>query len=188
VSALLFKSVLWTVWLLLLVASRLRWRVRAQITRDVVVEISSDDGVAQRFRFHGRSRTLSRAAAGDERVDVALRFATARDGLRALLSPHAVRHIVEGVNYGGTRMEGNTALVLWFYGLTRTVAPIGRTRRPRRKPPIGARAPETSAPWAARIVREPAVRELDRDWDAGWNARAKLLQVRAADGGRLPPG
>ena len=50
------------------------------------------------------------------------------------------------------------------------------------------RSPERDAPWAKRIIREPAVSELSRDWPEAWAARAKLLQLRAPAGERLPPG
>jgi hypothetical protein len=117
-----------------------------------------------------------------------LLFPTARVGLRALLSPRAIGRIVEDMNAGGTRIDGNPALLLWFHGLTRIVAPIGSTRRPRRPARVPIRAPERDAPWARRIIREPAVRELSRDWPEAWAARQKLLQLRAPTGERLPPG
>lgn len=184
----LLDGLLVVVGLMLTVASRFRRRLRGQITRDMLIEVSSDDGVARRFRLHGRSRTIRVEASGSETPEVALRFARARDGLRTLVSRHTVRHIVDGMNYGGTRIDGNPVLILWFHGLTRTVLPIGSTRRPRHTPPIEVRGPEHDAAWAQRITREPALKELDRDWDPAWQARAKLLQIRATDGGRIPPG
>ena len=39
-----------------------------------------------------------------------------------------------------------------------------------------------------RIIREPPVAELSREWPQAWAAREKLLQLRAAAGERLPPG
>ena len=77
------------------------------------------------------------------------------------------------------------ALLLWFHGLTRIVAPIGSTRRPA---PVPIRTPEHDAPYASRIIREPPVSELSRDWPQAWAAREKLLQIRATAGERLPPG
>ena len=50
------------------------------------------------------------------------------------------------------------------------------------------RTPERDAAWAQRIIREPPVSELSRDWPQAWAAREKLLQIRAAGGERLPPG
>ena len=173
---------------LMALASRRVPRFRRQVTRDVLLEIRSDDGARQQYRLHAATRRLTLPGRPGEHADCTLMFPTAREGLRALLSPRAIGRIVEGMNSGGTRIEGNPALLLWFHGLTRIVAPIGSTRRPRRPAPVPIRAPERDAPWATRIIREPPVSELSRDWPQAWAAREKLLQIRAAAGERLPPG
>src|SRR5439155_22948672 len=100
-------------------------------TRDLLIEIRSDDGARQQYRFKAATRRLTLPRRSMERAECTLIFPTAREGLRALLSPRAIGRIVEGMSTGGTRIEGNPALLLWFYGLTRIVAPIGRSRRPR---------------------------------------------------------
>lgn len=185
-----FDALLVTVGLLLVVASRFLPGLRAQITRDVLFEFSSDDGVIRRFGLHARTRTVSLEPVSEARPDTSVRFGRAGDGIRALVSTRTVAHIVAGMNYGDTRLEGNPVLLLWFHGLTRTVLPIGSSRRPHKRhlPPIKVREPERDAPWAARIVREPVLDELDPTWTEAWRARAKLLQVRAAAGEPLPPG
>lgn len=170
------------------VASGRSDRFRRQVTRDLILAVRSDDGAGRTFTFHATTRRMTstrRAAPGQE---VTLHFATARDGLRTLLSRRAVGRLVHGMNFGGTRIDGNPALILWFHGLTRIVAPLGRSRVPRHRVPIGVRDPETHAPYAARIVREPPVTELDPAWTAAWAARRKLLQLRGTDGAPLPPG
>jgi hypothetical protein len=73
--------------------------------------------------------------------------------VRALLSPRAIGRIVEGMNTGEVRIDGNPVLLLWFHGLTRIVAPIGRSRRPRRPAPVPIRTPERDAPYARRPPR-----------------------------------
>ena len=161
-------------------------RLRRQITRDLVIEIRSDDGARQQYRLHASTRRLTLARAAE--ADCALHFSTARAGLRALVSRRTIGRIVEGVNAGDARIDGNPVLLLWFHGLTRVVAPIGSTRRPRRPAPVPVRGPERDAPWAQKIVREPPAAELSRDWPQAWAAREKLLQVRAPAGERLPPG
>jgi hypothetical protein len=173
---------------LMALASRRSDRFRRQVTRDLRLEIRSADGARRQYRLHAATRrlTLPRRAAG--RADCTLLFPTARMGLRALLSRRTIGRIVEDMNTGGTRIDGNPALLLWFHGLTRIVAPIGSTRRPRRPAPVPIRTPERDAPYASRIIREPAVRELSCDWPEAWAAREKLLQIRAAAGERLPPG
>jgi hypothetical protein len=155
-------------------------RFRRQGSRDLLLEIRSADGARQQYRLHAATRRLTLPRRAVERADCSLIFPTAREGLRALISPRAIGRIVEGMNTGGTRIEGNPVLLLWFHGLTRIVAPIGRTRRPRRPGPVPVRAREGDAPWARRIIREPPVSELSRDWPQAWAAREKLLQVRAA--------
>src|SRR5437667_3932325 len=121
------------------------------------LEIRSADGARQQYRLHAATRRLT-LTRSDQPADCRLTFPSAREGLRALLSPRAIGRIVEGMNTGGTRVEGNPALLLWFHGLTRIVARIGSTRRPRRPAPVPIRTPERDAPWAPRIIREPPVR------------------------------
>lgn len=169
-------------------ASRQVKRFRRQITRDLIVELRSDDGARIRYQMDAKTRRLSFVFKASERPDCVLIFPSARAGLRTLVSRHTVGRIVEGMTTGNTRIEGNPALILWFYGLTRIVAPIGSTRRPRRPAPVPIRSPERDAPYARRIICESPVAELSRDWPQAWAARAELLQIRAAEGERLPPG
>jgi hypothetical protein len=182
------QTLLTVLGLLMRQASRRVDRFRRQVTRDLLIEIRSADGARQQYRFHAATRRMSLPRRPVERAECTLSFPTAREGLRALLSPRAIGRIVEGMNTGGTRIDGNPVLLLWFHGLTRIVAPIGRSRRPRRPAPVPIRAPERDAPWAKRIIREPPVAELSREWPQAWAAREKLLQIRAAAGERLPPG
>jgi hypothetical protein len=171
------------------VASRRVVRFRRQVSRDLVVEIRTADGVRQQYRFVAATRRMHAPLRRRLEPEVTLRFGSARDGLRTLLSPRAVGRLVEGMNRGATRIDGNPVLILWFWGMTRIVAPIGVTRRPRRPGPFPVRDGDgTTEPYAARIVREPPVRELARDWPAAWAAREKLLHARGAEGARLPPG
>jgi len=184
------QALLTVLGVLMVLASRRVDRFRRQVTRDLLLEIRSSDGARQQFRLNAATRRLTLPRRPVERADCSLIFPTARVGLRTLLSRRAIGRIVEDMNTGGTRIEGNPALMLWFHGLTRIVAPIGSTRRPRRPAPapVPVRTPERAAPYARRIIREPPVRELSRDWPEAWAAREKLLQLRAATGERLPPG
>ena len=163
-------------------------RFRRQVTRDLVFEICSDDGARRQYRLHAASRRLTLPRRRIAQVDCTSTFPTAGLGLRTLLSRRTIGRIVEDMNTGGTRIDGNPVLMLWFHGLTRVVAPIGSSRRPRHEVPIPAREPERDAPWAARIIREPPVDELSRDWPEAWAAREKLWQLRAPAGERLPRG
>jgi hypothetical protein len=147
---------------LMALASRRVDRFRRQVTRDVLLEIRSEDGARQQYRLHAATRRLTLPRHPAHGAECTLIFPTARVGLRTLISRRTVGRLVEDMNFGATRIDGNPALMLWFHGLTRIVAPIGSTRRPRRPAPVPVRAPERDAPWARRIIREPAVRELSR--------------------------
>jgi hypothetical protein len=173
---------------LMALAIRRSDRFRRQVTRDLLLEIRSADGARQQYRLHAATRRMTLPRRPVEHAECTLVFSTARIGLRALLSRRAIGRIVEDMNTGGTRIDGNPALLLWFHGLTRIVAPIGSTRRPRRPAPVPVRTPERDASWAKRIIREPPVSELSRDWPEAWAARQKLLQLRAPAGERLPTG
>lgn len=187
-ESLALQGLLTAVGLAMSVASRRHRRFRRQVTRDLVVEVRGGDRVRQQYHFVAATRRMHAPLQPRGRPEVTLRFGSARDGLRALLSTRTVGRIVEGMNTGDTRIDGNAALILWFHGMTRVVAPIGSTRRPRRPGPFPVRTPERDAPYAARIVTEPPTRELSRDWPQAWRARAKLLHVRAPEGARLPKG
>jgi hypothetical protein len=182
------QALLTVLGVLMVLASQRSDRFRRQITRDLLIEIRSADGARQQYRLHAATRRMTLPRRPVEQAECTLVFPTARIGLRALLSRRAIGRIVEDMNTGGTRIDGNPALLLWFHGLTRIVAPIGRSRRPRWPAPVPIRTPERDAPYARRIIREPPVSELSRDWPEAWAARAKLLQLRAAAGERLPPG
>jgi hypothetical protein len=188
VESVALQGLLTAVALAMAVASRGCGRFRRQVTRDLVVEVASGDRVRQQYHFVAATRRMHAPLHPRGRHEVRLRFGSARDGLRTLLSTRTAGRIVEGMNTGDTRIEGNPALVLWFHGMTRVVVPIGSTRRPRRPAPVPVRGPEPEAPHAARILTEPAARELSRDWPQAWRARARLLHVRAPEGARLPRG
>jgi len=167
-------------------ASRRVDRFRRQVTRDLLLEIRSDDGARQQYRLHAATRRLTLPRHPVQRAECTLTFPTARMGLRILLSRRTIGRIVEDMNFGGTSIDGNPVLMLWFHGLTRIVAPIGST--PRHAASVPVRAPARDAAYASRIIREPPVGELSRDWPEAWVARAKLRQLRAPAGERLPPG
>jgi hypothetical protein len=182
------QALLTVLGVLMVLASRRMDRFRRQVTRNLLIEIRSADGARQQYRLHAATRRMTLPRRPVEHAECTLIFPTARVGLRALLSRRTIGRIVEDMNTGDTRIDGNPALLLWFHGLTRIVAPIGSTRRPRRPAPAPVRTPEHDAPYGKRIIREPAERELSRDWPQAWAARAKLLQLRAPAGERLPPG
>jgi hypothetical protein len=183
------RALLRVLGVLMVLASRRVARFRRQVTRDLLVEIGSDDGVRQQFQLRGASRTMTLPRGPVGNAECTLIFPSAREGLRALLSSRAIGRIIEGVHVGGTRIEGNPVLLLWFHGLTRIVAPIGSTRRPRRRERVHVpvRSPEYDLPYSRRIVREPVVDRLTGEWPQAWVARSKLLQIRCVTGEEIRP-
>jgi hypothetical protein len=93
-----------------------------------------------------------------ERAECRLTFQTARLGLRTLLSCRATGRLVEDMNHGGTRIDGNRVLMLGFHALTRIVTSIGSTRRLRHAASVSVRAPESrrgrvqAADWTSRSL------------------------------------
>jgi hypothetical protein len=164
---------------LLAVASRASDRFRRAITRDLVFEISTEDGVAHHFVFRGRrvSSHSGKAPAADCR----LRFASASRGLRTLVSRHTVSQLLNGVVDGTIVIEGNAFHLLWFYEMTQRVVPLAeRVSFP--TPPGAYVAPSTTAAWAKRITREPVATALDPAWEGAVRQRAKLKMMRVAAG------
>jgi len=164
---------------LLAIASRTRTSFRRAITRDLVVEIATDDGVAHHFVF--RDRYVSSRPGYAAAADCALRFATAAHAIRALTSRRSISHLVAGMLDGTVSIRGNPFVLMWFSDLTQRVVPIAaRTRWA--TPPGAYVAPSTTAAGAARITREPAAGELDPSWDGAIRNRAKLTMMRVAAG------
>ena len=75
---------------LMTIASRRVRRFRRQVTRDLLLEIRSGDGARQQYRLHAATRRLTLPRRPAEHAECALVFPTAREGLRALLSPRAI--------------------------------------------------------------------------------------------------
>jgi hypothetical protein len=164
---------------LLSIASRALGSMRAAITRDIVVGIETNDGVAHRFIF--RDRTMTSASGSTPAADCVLRFATSSQALTTLLSRHTVSRLYEGLLDGSVTINGNPFHVLWFYDLTQWVVPLAA--HPSWATPPGAyKAPSTTVPWAARITREPVATELDPAWPDAAHQRAKLRMMRVVAG------
>jgi hypothetical protein len=170
----------------LALASRFDPAVRSRVTRTFTLEVSSEEGVARQWRFDGHRRRITTRAGMAVAPEHALRFARAGDALRALLSRRAIRHIVAGTQHGSVRLEGNAAVVLWFFGLTRRLVAIGREPGPRRPLPGAYLRPDSRSNGDEVIPIEPARAELDPAWKRAWEHRAKLLTVRAI-AGEPPP-
>ena len=169
------------------VATRWDPRVRRQVTRTLTVAIATDDGVHRRWSFDGeRRRAASTSRVGGVRAEHGLYFASSAQALATLLSTRTVARVIAGVVTGRMRVEGSAFVVIWFHGLTCTLVPIGRAHGPRPAPPGAHLRPDPALDGPERIVREPAVDELDRGWSAAWRARSTLWTVRGPAGEAMP--
>ncbi len=179
------RVLLWVLGDGLVLASRLSAPVRSQITRNLTIEISTDDGVARHWVFDGQRRRVSVSAGRAEAPDFAVRFTSSGQALRDLTSPRAIDRIMGGLMHGAVRLEGSALILLWFHGLTRKVVPIGRAGPARQALPGAYLAHDPASTGAEQITIEPAVRQLDPRWTGAWNSRARLWIVRGASGDPL---
>ena len=155
---------------------------RSQLSRDVTIEISTDDGVARHFVF--RNRRVSSRAGRAAAPDCALRFATARQGFTVLTAKDGPIRLFDGLFDETVRLEGRTALFGWFQGLVGAVVP-GAPKLCLPATPPGAYVKPASSPEVSRfITREPAASELDPAWTEAATAREKLVMSRVAKGER----
>ncbi len=180
----LFRLVLWALGMGMTVACRLSETFRCQVTRDLTVQIGSAEGVFHHYVFAPRTVRSHSGAAGAPTLSLC--FDNARQGWLALVSPHAVGRIVHALLEGHAQYAGNAVLILWFYGLTRFVLPIGRTAPLPIPPPDAYVAPNTRSKVAARIVREPPATALDPRWESAHRQRAKLAMIRGSAGEPVP--
>jgi hypothetical protein len=160
------KVLLVAVGFLLVQASRRSPWMRNQINKDMVLEVSSADGVAHHLEFVRESRRIISRRGPAPAATLKVRFDTAGHGFRALIDPHPVRQVVNGILAERITVDGNTSLLLWFHGLTRIVVPIGR-HRPRRAPLPGALLePNPNSRVYRLVTREPVAETLDPEWTA----------------------
>lgn len=175
----LFRILLALVGTLLTIASRTRESFRVAVTRDLVLEISSRDGVAHHFVFRDR-RVSSRSGKADA-PDYTLEFATAKQGFETFLSRSAITRLYTGILDGTIVTRGNAFHLLWFYDLTQRVVPLAKPVH-WGTPPGAYTKPNTVAGWTKRVTREPVATELDANWTGAVQQRAKLLMMRVAAG------
>lgn len=140
-------------------ASRWSPAFRSQLSRDVVIEIRSDDGVAHQFSFRGRRATA--AAGRTAAADCALRFATAAQGFATLTAPDGPHRTMAGLLDGTITIEGRASLMPWFQGLVPAAIPGLPVLRLPATPPDPYLRPTSSAGWvdAAAIATLPRVAE-----------------------------
>jgi hypothetical protein len=166
--------------------SRFKWSVRAQVTRTLSLEISTADGVRRRWYFDGRTRRITSTAHPSGEPDHRIHFRSSSQAIGALTSTRAIDKMVTGLAEHRMQLKGHAFILVWFYGLTRQIFRIGRTRGPRRPVPGAYVRSDPSRDGPEPIIREAAVDELDRDWQSAWTARARLWTVRGGNREPMP--
>ncbi|MBL8076108.1 MAG: hypothetical protein JNL29_17220 [Nitrospira sp.] len=180
----IFALVLATLGIGLELASRLSETFRRQVTRDLTIQLGSADGVAHHYVFSPRTVTSHRGSA--LAPTLSLCFDNAGQGCLILASPHAVGKVVHALLDGTVCYQGNAVLLLWFYGLTRFVLPIGRTGCLPVALPEGYLVPNLDSKVAGQIVHEPVTTELDPTWTLAHQQRAKMAMPRGSAGESVP--
>lgn len=180
----MFRLVLATLGTGMELACRLNETFRRQVTRDLIVQIGSADGVFHHYIFAPRAVTSRTGPTIAPTLNLC--FDNARQGCITLASPRAVGRVVHALLEGTAEYHGNAVLLLWFYGLTRFVLPLGRTGRLRVAPPDAYVAPNLGSKVAGRIVREPPTTELDPTWKLAHQQRAKMVMIRGSAGESVP--
>jgi len=167
--------------------SRISWSVRSQVTRTLTFDITTADGVRRRWMFDGQTRRISSTSRPEkDEADHLLHFRSSAQAIRAFMSTRTIDVIVAGVVEHRIQIRGNAFILIWFYGLTRSIVRIGRTRGPKKPIPGAYVRPDPSRDGPEQIVREPAVTELDPEWEAAWLARSRLWTVRGGGGEPMP--
>ena len=181
IECLLFRFMLSALGLGLEIACRFSANFRRQVARDLTVEIGSVDGVFHHYTFTPR-KVASHPGTANSTPLLALHFASARQGLLALVSPRAVGKIVHALLEGGAVYKGNATLLLWFFCLTRFVMPFGKTGPLRVALPDAYTAPNPLSAVAAFITREAPASELDPAWKNAHLRRDQMVMIRGSAG------
>ena len=179
-ARLLLRIVLRSLATLMSLRCRISPRFRAALSRNRILVVETQNGVAYQFVIHNRH--LRGCSDRPSQADFRLRFTTATQALGVLLSPKSVGRVVLGILDQTIEHEGSLVLLLWFDGRIQRVAPLREAfRRPERFP-CAYLEPSSDSAVADQITREPPVAELDPDWRAAWEQRNNLLMMRVAAG------
>jgi hypothetical protein len=182
----LLRVLLAALGVLLTIGCRVSERFRQQITRDLVIEVSSTDGAAHHYVFRRANRSVSSRLGRAPSSDLALNFDSGLLGFRTLIRPDAIGEIHRLLLGRRATYTGNATYVLWFWGLTRMVLPYGLEKRvPGDGFPGALTAPNPSSKVHDRVTREPVATELDPTWTAAHAARDRMPMVRGSRGDEI---
>ena len=118
-----FRFLLWMLGRLMAKASRENPAFRQQLEgRDMVFQLHTLDGkVARHFIVAGQRVSSKRGAAKDPAF--ALGFNDAAYGFATMTAKNKQLAFMQGIQNKDIQIQGNPALVMWFQGLTKYLAP-----------------------------------------------------------------
>ncbi len=177
-----FRLVLWSIGMLLWVASRTSSRLPSQLARNVRMCVVSKDGVARTYVFRDRRVSSHSGVADDPSCTVT--FQTAKQGARIFLAADAIKQIVDGLARREIEVQGEATTVLWFYEMVMAYAPWSKSAS--LAMPNGYIAPDPNSKVADRITREPAVEEFDPNWRGAHEQRENLVLWQVGKGAPVP--
>ncbi|MGR8950213.1 MAG: hypothetical protein ACU84Q_19385 [Gammaproteobacteria bacterium] len=173
-----FRILLWSIGMLLWIASRTSVRLRSQLSRDMTVSVGCEDGVWRSYRI--ANRRVSSFAKVDEDALLMLSFKTADLGFQVLLAPDAINRILDGFSDGEIVCRGEAAHVLWFYELIMGLKPW--RRKPQEVWPDSYTKPNYAHKVSSKIIREPVTDAVDPTWQEAHEQRAKTILWRVGRG------
>jgi len=183
----LFKVALWILGKGMELACRFSTSFRGQLTRDVIIQVGSADGVSQYYVCGPRTLKSYSGPSTDPSIKtLALTFDNAWLALVTLLLPGACGGINRALLDYRAVYEGNAVLLLWFWPLTRYVLPYDKVRPLRQALPDGYIAPSDDVKVASQITREPVATELDPTWKLARERRSQMAMLREANGEDVP--
>jgi hypothetical protein len=178
----LFRLILWSIGLLLWIASRMSPRLRLQLARDLRMTVASKDGVVRTYIVTDR-RFSSRPGRVDD-AECTITFQTAAQGARIFLASDAIKQIVDGLAHREIEVQGEATTVLWFYEMVIAYAPWQKSTSVSMPNPYVL--PDPTGKVADRITREPAVEALDPSWVGANAQREKLVLWQVGKGAPVP--
>lgn len=118
-----FRFLLWMLGRLMAKASRDNPAFRQQLEgRDMVFQLHSLDGKVARHFIVAGQRISSKSGVASEPA-FALGFKDAAYGFATLTAKNKQLAFMQGIQNKDIQIQGNPALVMWFQGLTKYLAP-----------------------------------------------------------------
>lgn len=183
----LFKLALVVLGIGLKVACRLSKTFRVQVTRDVIIQAGSAEGVFQHYVFTpGKINSYSGPSTNASIETLSLTFDNAWLALVILLSLGTCGGINRALLDHKAVYEGNAVLLLWFWPLTRYVLPYDKVGSLKRPLPYAYIELSDKIKVASQITREPVATELDPNWELAHLRRSQMAMFRMANGEDVP--